>query len=109
MISMPEKFISEPIKPVMDSCDTKSMSIGAPEAPKEFIWRNERVTITSTLRTWRSTGACRHGSGEQYARRHWFEVKTAKHGTMKIYFNRGSPGRNKEMGWWLYTVNKGMV
>jgi hypothetical protein len=105
MINMPEQFISEAIKPVIDTCDTKGMSIGMPGLPKEFIWRKEKVIITETLRTWRSTGACRHGSGEQYARKQWFEVKTAKHGTMKIYFNRSSPGRIKEMGWWVYTIN----
>ena len=101
---MPEKFISEFIKPVINTCDTKSMSLGMPGLPREFIWRGKKVTITDTLRTWRTTGACRHGSGEQYARRQWFEVKTAEYGIMKIYFNRSAPGRTKEMGWWLYTI-----
>ena len=102
---MPEKFISEAIKPVMDTFDTKSMALGMPGLPKEFIWRGEKVTVTENLlRTWRTTGACRHGSGEQYARRQWFEVKTARHGIMKIYFNRSTLGRTKEMGWWLYTI-----
>ncbi len=103
-MNMSGKFISQAIKPVIDTCDTKSMSIGAPGLPKKFIWRGEKVTITDTLRTWRTTGACRHGSVEQYARRQWFEVKTAKHGTMKIYFNRSTLGRTKEMGWWVYTI-----
>jgi len=102
---MPEKFISEAIKPVIDSCDTKSMSIGTPGLPREFIWRGKKIIIVDTLRTWRATGACRHGSGEQYARRKWFEVKTGGHGVMKIYFNRSTLGRTKEIGWWLYTVN----
>ena len=102
---MLQQFISEAIEPVINTVDTKSMSIGTPGLPKEFIWRKEKITLTHTLRTWRTTGACRHGSGEQYARRQWFEVKTAQHGTMKIYFNRGIPGRTKEIGWWLYTIN----
>ena len=62
---MPEKFISEAIKPVIDTCDTKSLSIGTPALPKEFVWRKEKVIVTKILRTWRSTGACRHGSEEQ--------------------------------------------
>jgi Family of unknown function (DUF6504) len=102
---MKERFISEAIKPVIETLDTKSMSIGAPGLPKEFIWRGKKVIITETLRTWRTTGPCRHGSDEQYARRQWFEVNTAGHGTMKIYFNRSTLGRTKEMGWWLYTIN----
>ncbi len=103
---MPEQFISEAIKPVMATCDTQKMSIGGPGLPKEFIWRGEKVIVIATIRTWRTTGPCRHGSGEQYARKHWFEVKTAHHGTMKIYFNRSSLGRTKEMGWWIYTVDR---
>jgi hypothetical protein len=102
---MPEKFVSEAIKPVVNSCDTKSMSIGAPGLPREFIWRGQTITVIETLRTWRVTGACRHGSGEQYARRQWFEVKTLKHGILKIYFNRSTLGRAREIGWWLYTIN----
>jgi len=102
---MPEKFVSEAIKPVVNSCDTKGMSIGMPGLPGEFVWRGEKIVITDTLRTWRAIGTCRHGSGEQYARRQWFEVKTARHGIMKIYFNRSTLGRTKEMGWWLYTIN----
>ena len=101
---MPAQFISEPIKPVIETCDTRRMSIGAPGLPKEFIWRGQKITIIDTLRIWRTTGACRHGSGEVYARRHWFKIKTANHGTMKIYFNRSSLGRIKEIGWWIYTI-----
>ena len=89
------KFVSEPIKPILDTCDTKSMSVGSPGLPKGFIWRDQKVTITEILYAWRSTGPCRHGSGEQYARKHWFEVKTSKHGTMKIYYNRSTIGRSK--------------
>jgi len=100
---MPEQFISEAIQPVTDTCNTQNMSIGSPGLPKEFIWRGEKVIITDILRTWRTTGPCRHGSGEQYARRHWFKIKTSHHGTMKIYFNRSTLGRTKEIGWWIYT------
>ena len=102
---MPEKFISEAIKPVIETCDTNSMSIGMPGLPKEFIWRGEKVISPIPCAPGEATGACRHGSGEQYARRQWFEVKTARHGIMKIYFNRSTLGRTKEMGWWLYTIN----
>ncbi len=100
---MKSTFIGEAIKPVIDTCDTGRMAIGGPGLPKEFIWRGERVSITDILRAWKTTGPCRHGSGEQYVRRHWFEVKTSRHGTMKIYFDRGALGRTKEMGWRIYT------
>jgi hypothetical protein len=69
---MATQFISEPIKPVIETYDTRNMSIGAPGLPKEFIWHGQKVMVTETLRSWRTTGACCHGSGEQYARKHWF-------------------------------------
>ncbi|MDE2028891.1 MAG: cytoplasmic protein [Candidatus Omnitrophica bacterium] len=103
---MREEFVSENIQPLIATCDTQSLSAGRPGLPREFIWRGQKVIVTRILRTWRSTGPCRHGSGEQYARRQWFEIQTAAHGTMKIYFNRSTLGRTKEMGWWLYTRSK---
>lgn len=99
------QFISENINPVPDSFDMKLMASGTPGLPGEFIWRKEKVIVKRMIRTWRTTGCCRHGSGEQYARRQWFEVLT-DHGTMKIYFDRGSPGRTKEMGWRIFSIDQ---
>ena len=101
---MHEEFIIEDIKPVVNAFDTKLMASGTPGLAREFIWRGQKVTVTDTLRTWKTTGPCRHGSGDQYVRRHWFEVKTAGHGTMKIYFNKGTLGRKKEMGLRIYSL-----
>jgi hypothetical protein len=100
---MSEQFIGENIKPLADSFDTRLMTQGIPGLPHEFIWRKEKVLVNSVLKSWRTTGCCRHGSGEQYARRQWFEVQT-NHGLMKIYFDRGSPGRTKEMGWRIFSL-----
>ena len=103
-LKVSERFVSEPVIPVADAFDAKRMSVGEPGLPREFLWRNDTVQITQVLRTWRTTKSCRHGSGEQYVRRHWFEIKTAGHGTMKIYFDKGSRGGRKEMGWWIFSV-----
>jgi hypothetical protein len=100
---MSEQFISEPIKPVTETCDTRLMALGSPGLPKEFLWRGKTIAILNVLRSWQTTGACRHGSGEQYVRRYWHEVQTAQ-GSMKIYFDKGSPGRYKEMGWRLFSI-----
>ena len=51
------QFISEPIKPVIATCDTNRMSISAPGLPKEFIWRGEKVIVTEILRSWRAKPA----------------------------------------------------
>jgi phosphoribosylglycinamide formyltransferase-1 len=102
---MPEQFISEPIQPVPGSFDTRFMTSGVPGLPREFSWRGKKFTVVEILRTWRATGPCRHGSGEQYTRRHWFEIKTASHNVMQIYFDKGPRGKRKEMGWFLFTIN----
>ncbi len=103
--TMKEKFIGEDIKPVEDTFNTALMAIGTPGCPSEFIWRKEKIIVTKVLRTWRATGDCRHGSGEQYARKQWFEIQTTAFGIMKIYFDRGSPGRTKEIGWRLFSIH----
>ena len=101
---MPDEFISEAIKPDPASFDTRYMSVGAPGLPREFFWRQETVKVIDVLKTWKTTGSCHHGSKEQYVRRHWFQVKTQRHGTMKIYFDKGTYGKRKEMGWFIYSV-----
>ena len=101
---MPDKFISEAIKPDPASFDTQYMSAGAPGLPREFLWGNEKVKVKNVLNVWRTTGPCHHGSKEQYVRRHWFEVATESHGTMKIYFDKGTNGKRREMGWFIYSV-----
>ena len=99
----PERFISEALKPVTATSDTVAMSTGAPGLPREFLWRKETVTVTEVLRTWRETAPCHHGSGENYVRKHWFEVRTAAHGTLRIYFERQARG-GRSTRWWLYSI-----
>jgi len=103
---MPEQFISEPIQPIANSFDTRFMSSGTPGLPREFLWRGTKFRVTDIRRVWRTTGPCRHGSGEQYVRRYWFEVETSGDQVMKIYFDKGTPGRRKEMGWHLFAVGE---
>ena len=101
---MPEQFISEAIVPVVATCDTSRMAAGEPGLPREFVWRGRTIEVEAVLRTWRETGKCRHGSAELYARKHWFEVATASHGTLKIYFDRQPRRGNTKGRWWLFSV-----
>ncbi len=104
--AMAEDFIGEAIEPVAETFDTSRMAGGGPGLPREFRWRTEIVRIARVLNTWRETGPCRHGSGEQYVRKHWFEVQTDTGATMKIYFDRQSRSRStkKRERWWLFSV-----
>jgi len=85
---MPERFVSEAIRPVVATCAPSRMAAGEPGLPREFVWRGRTIKIAAVLRTWRETGKCRHGSPERYARKHWFEIATTSKCTMKIYFDR---------------------
>ncbi len=98
-------FVSESVRPVASTADTGSMAGGGPGFPEAFVWRGERLRVVAILRTWKETGPCRHGGGEQYVRKHWFEVETGSHGRAKIYFERRARGRDVSKRWWLFSVS----
>jgi phosphoribosylglycinamide formyltransferase-1 len=101
---MTEKFISEPLKPIIATLDTSRMAIGEPGLPHEFTWRDQTVRIVEVRRSWRDTGPCTHKSGEVYVRKHWYEVVTGTGDTMKIYFQRQRRGGPKSARWHLYSI-----
>jgi hypothetical protein len=71
---MPERFISEAIKPITETADTARMAIGEPGLPRQLVWGDRTITVKAVLRSWRETGKCHHGSPEMYVRKHWYEV-----------------------------------
>jgi phosphoribosylglycinamide formyltransferase-1 len=101
---MHERFISEAVHPVVDTGDTARMAIGEPGLPREFVWRGRTIAVARVLRSWRETGRCRHGSPEQYVRKHWYEVATTTGDTMKIYFDRQARAGRSGPRWWLFSV-----
>jgi phosphoribosylglycinamide formyltransferase-1 len=101
---MEQKFVSEPIKPVIATTDTTTMATGGPALPHEFTWRGKTLKIATILRTWHKTGPCTHGSGERYVRKHWFEVETTSHQKAKIYFERKPRSRKLTKRWWLFSM-----
>jgi len=103
---MVEEFISEAIEPVRETIDASRMAAGEPGLPRQFRWRSEIISIARVLKTWRETGPCRHGSGEQYVRKHWFEVSTDSGATMRIYFERQARSANKKKRWWLFSMER---
>lgn len=100
-------FVSEAIKPVVATADTKAMAAGGPGLPREFVWRGETLGIAAVLRTWREAGPCTHGSPERYVRKHWFEVETTSHRKAKIYFERQARSRKRMQRWWLFSIEDG--
>jgi hypothetical protein len=106
MQDMPERLISEAIKPLPETADTSRMAIGEPGLPRKFVWRGRTITVTAVLRSWRETGKCRHGSPEMYVRKHWYEVATVSDGTMKLYFERQARGGRGGARWWLLSIRE---
>jgi len=102
---MPERFVSEPLKPTTETSDPGRMASGEPGLPRQFIWRGRIVEIIAVLNSWKETGPCRHGSPELYVRKHWFEVKTTDSRIMKIYFDRQARrGHTSAARWWLFSI-----
>ncbi|MBN2217603.1 MAG: hypothetical protein JW719_09535 [Pirellulales bacterium] len=104
---MTEQFIGEPIEPVAGTMDAGRMARGEPGIARQFRWRSDVVTVARVLRAWRETGPCRHGSGERYARKHWFEVATDSGTTMTIYFERTARlAKTPKNRWWLFSIEE---
>jgi hypothetical protein len=101
-------FISEPIKPKAGSFNTARMAQGGPGVPEAFEWRGRMIAVDAVVKSWHTTGPCTHGSGEQYVRRHYFEVRTAE-GLMKIYFDRQPKAGPKAPRWWLLSIEPGQA
>jgi phosphoribosylglycinamide formyltransferase-1 len=103
---MPERLISEAVKPLTETADTSRMAIGEPGLPWKFVWRGRTICVTAVLRSWRETGKCRHGSPEMYVRKHWYEVATESDGIMKLYFERQPRRGQKGARWWLFSIRE---
>ena len=101
-----KRFVGEALKPVAETFDAGRMAAGGPGLPREFNWRGERVIVVKVLREWSETGPCRHGSGERYVSKHWFELETDTGQVMKVYFERRARGRALSARWWLFSVEE---
>jgi phosphoribosylglycinamide formyltransferase-1 len=102
---MTERFVSESIQPVTATYETARMATGEPGLPRAFTWRGRTIEVAAVLHHWRETGKCRHGSPELYVRKHWYEVVTGTHETMKIYFERQARGPRRGERWWLFSIH----
>jgi phosphoribosylglycinamide formyltransferase-1 len=103
-----KRFVGEAIEPVTDTADTRRMTRGEPGLPRRFRWRGTEYEVARVLEHWRGTGACRHGSGERYVRKHWYRVRTTDGSEMKLYFERQArSGRERKVRWWLHTIVRG--
>ena len=102
---MSRQFICEPIEPELGSMDAGAMAGGGPGFPKRFMWRGAPYVLDAVVRQWRETSGCRHGSAEQYVRKHWFEIRTTDGTSMKVYFERQPRSKkDRRVRWWLHSL-----
>ncbi len=100
--SVSKKFVSEPLEPDRTTFDPLRMAAGEPGLPTRFYRHGRPVNIVRVLKSWRTTGPCRHGSDERYVRKHWYEVLTDSGAILTIYFERTSHSRAPHAKrWWL--------
>ena len=103
---MPATFVSEPITPLGTSFDPAGMARGEPGLPHQFRWRKKDYAVAGVLEQGKEHGACRHGSGERYVRRHTYLVRTTDGTLFRLYFQR-TFGRGKFQArrrWWVLSV-----
>lgn len=101
---MKESFIGEPLTPEDLSFDSAGMATGAPGLPRRFTWKSQSFSVLELLEAWKESGACRHGSGERYVRKHWFRVRTTGDLEMKIYCERQARSSGGSR-WRLYSLH----
>ena len=92
------KFIGCAIVPTGEGFITPA-SGSEPPVPNAFLWEGRRLAVKAVLRAWRSTKTDR---GDNYLKRHWFELETNEGERLEVYFDREA--RRNDAKWWLYTV-----
>jgi RimJ/RimL family protein N-acetyltransferase len=95
------QFISERIAPEPGTFDIAAMSRGEPSLPKAFAWREHCYQVARTLATRRQMGEDR---GDNYVRRHYYDIETTDALRMTLYFERNPTSHRKRKEWWLYTL-----
>lgn len=99
-----KRFVGEAVKPDPATFEASRMAAGVPGLPRAFTWRGRRVEVDGVVREWRETAPCRHGSGERYVSKHWFDVRTTDGESMRLYFERRARRRALSDRWWLFSV-----
>ncbi|MBN2450649.1 MAG: cytoplasmic protein [Lentisphaeria bacterium] len=102
-----ERFVSEPIVPIPGSFLPGPMAVGEPGIPLRFRWRRREYEVARVLDTWKTTGACRNGSGERYVRRHGYRIETTDGTRMRIAFDRQPRAGRSRRRWWLVAMSRG--
>ena len=94
------RFVSRPITPAGDGFVTGA-SGSEPPVPRAFVWNDRTLEITAVLRSRRTSKTDR---GDNYLKRHWFELQTSDGAVIEVYYDREA--RRGSAPWWLYTISE---
>lgn len=92
--------MSRPIAPAGNAFVTPATG-SEPPVPAAFVVEEQLLNVTLVARSWRSTKSDR---GDNYLKRHWFELETAEGPRLEVYFDREA--RRGAPQWWLYTIDE---
>jgi len=91
----------------------------APPCPDRIVWRGETIAVVSMGREWKdyrrrgrmesnmqpAHAAVAERRGSWGVGRYYFQIQTAEHGAMEIYYDRSPKGSDKRKGsWFLYRL-----
>ena len=94
-------FVSKNIKPCGDDFALERMLTGEPGLPRSFAWGDRTIVVAEVIKRWKSCSPCKHGSTEQYVRRHWYRILDPQGNRYTLYFDRSLPKHRRDR-WWLY-------
>jgi phosphoribosylglycinamide formyltransferase-1 len=99
------EFVCEPLTPARGTGDPRAMARGEPGVPDRFTWRDREYRLVGVVESWKTSGPCRHGSGEVYLRRHWYRIVADPPAELVVYFDRQArkPGKPR---WWVHTARR---
>jgi hypothetical protein len=94
------RFVSRPLVPSGEGFVTAA-SGAQPPVPGSFLWEGRTLVVAAVLRSWRSSKGDR---GDNYLKRHWFELQTLDGARLEVYYDREA--RRGASHWWLYTIDE---
>lgn len=98
MTASADEFISEPLRPLRGTFDTRAMGTGLPGLPAGFTWRATAYTVIAVVAAWKASAP---SSGQLYLRRHYYRLRMSDGRTWTVYFLRHAYGDAARKRWYL--------
>lgn len=94
------RFVSRPLQTVGEEFITEATG-SEPPVPRAFLWEDRTLLVLKVLRAWRTSKTDR---GDNYLKRHWYELETTDGQKIEVYYDREA--RRGSSRWWLYTIDE---